>query len=99
MLCSSECRPHTARPGIELPLNHLPLDLEPDQEKEEGHQPVVDPIPQIEAGNARMQSLFVGAAKGGVRHGKRERCAAHEQNAARRFGLDEALERRSRAAR
>jgi hypothetical protein len=45
-----------------------------------------------------MQRLFVGAPEEGVRHGKRKRGAAHEQNATRRFGLDEALERRSRTA-
>jgi hypothetical protein len=48
-----------ARPGIELPFNHLPFDLEPDQEKEEGHQPSVDPMQQIEVGDGRMQYRFV----------------------------------------
>jgi hypothetical protein len=31
-----------------------PLDPEPDQEKEKGHQPIVDLMPQIEASDARM---------------------------------------------
>ena len=48
-----------ARPGVELPLDHLPLDLEPDQQKEEGHQPIVDPMEKIEAAKRRVQQRFV----------------------------------------
>jgi hypothetical protein len=96
---SRDQRKRAVPPGIELPLNHLPLDLKPHQEKEKGHQPIVDPIPQIKAGDPRMQRLFVSGPEECVRHGERERGAAHEQNAARRFGFDEALERRSRTAR
>ena len=51
---SRDQRKRPARPGIELALHHLPLDLEPDQEKEKGHQPIVDPMPQIEASDACM---------------------------------------------
>jgi len=96
---SGDQRKRPARPSVELTLHHLPLDLEPDQEKEKGHQPIVDPMQQIEASDARMQRFFISAPEKTVRHGERERGAAHEQNSARRFGLDEALERRSRTAR
>jgi len=34
---SRDQRKRAARPGVELPFHHLPLDLEPDQQKEEGH--------------------------------------------------------------
>jgi hypothetical protein len=53
---------------------------------------------QIEASDARMQHFLISVPEERVRHGERERGAAHEQNAARCFGLDEALERRSRTA-
>ena len=77
---------HAARPGVELALNHLPFDLETHQQKEEGHQPIVDPMQEIEAGDARMQRFSIRVPEDRIGHGQRERGAAHEQNAARSFG-------------
>ena len=56
---------------VELTLNHLPLDLEPHQEKEEGHQPVVDPMQEIEAGDVRMQRFSISVPKERIGHCQR----------------------------
>jgi hypothetical protein len=48
-------RKRAARPGVELPFYHLPLDLEPDQEKEKGHQPFIDLMQHLEPRDAGLQ--------------------------------------------
>jgi hypothetical protein len=48
-------RKRAARPGVKLPFYHLPLDLEPDQEKEKGHQPFIDLTQHLEPRDAGLQ--------------------------------------------
>ena len=80
---SSDEGKRAVRPGIELPLNHLPLDLEPDQEKEKGHQSIVDPMQEIEAADRRMQHRFVIWRERRIGHGEAERRAPHQHDADR----------------
>lgn len=41
-------RQQRGAPRREVSVGELALDLQPDDEKEDGHQPVVDPMPQVE---------------------------------------------------
>ena len=45
-----------ARAVAQLAVDELALDLEPDDEEEQRHQPVVDPVVQVESGRARARA-------------------------------------------
>ncbi len=83
------------RPTIEFTGENLALDLEPDQQEEQRHQPVIDPMQDAEAADFDMQEFAVVAGKRRIGHNQPERGARHEHEAARSLGLGKALEGRA----
>ncbi|MNV50838.1 hypothetical protein D3C71_1428660 [compost metagenome] len=61
------------RPCRQFSVQQLAFDLESDQEKEQGHQPVVDPVQRVEAAERGVQRREIGVGDGRV--GDRERQA------------------------
>ena len=84
----------------QVAFQHLPLELEPHQQEEHRHQPVVDPEEQglgdLQRADAHFdRDLEQGLVKGlrgriGDGHGRRR--GDHQQDAARRFELEEGFE-------
>ena len=54
------------RPGRQLPVDHLALDLEPDEQKEQRHERVVDPVLDAQRSEPGVQRALVGAEQGRV---------------------------------
>ena len=80
--------------------HHLPLDLEPDDEEEDRHQEVVDPVVQrhrvvvladLEA-QLDVEQMEVGLGPGRVRPGQGHQGAGQQDDAARHLRVDEAGE-------
>ena len=78
-----------ARGRAARPIDELALDLQPDDEEEERHQPVVDPVVQVEREPEPMRSclvpeVLVGVAQRGVGPDQRDDRRGEQQRAARR---------------
>ena len=55
-----DARQDAARPGRQLAVQHLALDLEADQQEEHRHQPVIDPVRDAERAEIGVQSGEIG---------------------------------------
>jgi hypothetical protein len=75
-------RQDAAPPGRELSVQDLALDLEADEQKEHGHQAVVDPVLDAERAEIRVQPGEIGRRQGRVRDGKRQRGCGHQHQSA-----------------
>ena len=53
-------RQNPARPGGELPVQHLALDLQAHQQEEHGHERVIDPVQDAEARHIGFEHAEVG---------------------------------------
>ncbi|OIQ67668.1 hypothetical protein GALL_507500 [mine drainage metagenome] len=90
---------HIAR-VLELALQHLSLQFQPDQEEEHRHQPVVDPKDQRfrqplainQHGDFDVEQVFIGGGKRRVCHDHRQRRRDQQQDAACRLVLEKAVE-------
>ncbi len=69
-------------PAVEFPDEDFALDLEPDQQEEQRHQPVIDPMQDAEAGDFGMQQLGVVVGESRIGDNQAERGARHEHQAA-----------------
>ena len=84
----------------QLAGDHLSLDLQPDEQEEECHQPVVDPEPEVLVErpradahrDARQPQLVVGVLPGRVGPQQRHDHRGEQQDRARGRGLQELLE-------
>jgi hypothetical protein len=87
-----------ARPGRELPVEHLALDLEPHEKEKQRHEPVIDPVQDAEAEHVDLQRREIALRERGVGDQKGENRDAHQHDAARGFRPQEGAERGGRAA-
>ena len=102
---AADRRDHRQRrlpPVAQLAEDQLALDLEPDDEEEDRHQPVVDPVPQVEL---ELRSARAGSPSGVCQSGvvarlprrvgphERDRRGHEEQDPARGLGGEEVPER------
>ncbi len=55
-----QSRQSTPRPGRQRAMAQLMADLQPHQQEEQGHQPVIDPVMDTEARNIRVQGIEIG---------------------------------------
>ena len=92
-------RQRASRPRVELAFEHLALDLEPDQQEEDGHQAVIDPMQDVEAADLGVQRLRISLGERGIGDGEPKRGTCHQHETARGLELQEALECRSAASR
>ncbi len=63
---AQRCQPRqdAARPGREFAAFQLAADLQPHQQEEQGHQPVIDPVMDAEAADIGMQRIEIGGRQG-----------------------------------
>jgi hypothetical protein len=81
----------TRRGQVEsCPPDKLPLYLQTDEQKENRHQPVIDPVPDVQRADIDTEGRKVGVSKGGVGDQQSERCSRHQDDAARCFVVDNA---------
>ena len=84
-------------PARKLALGYLPFDFQPDQQKEDGHQPVVDPEQQrlgkLERSdlddNCGFEEVVIEPFQGRVGQDQRQHGGAEQQEAACRLELQE----------
>jgi hypothetical protein len=89
------------RPGAQPPVDELALDLQPDEQEEQSHQPIVDP--QMNAHRTKfrrqhrplrvMQQVMVGFGQRTVGHNQRGKRGRDQKNTARGFVFKQAAER------
>ncbi|KQT58456.1 hypothetical protein ASG52_21595 [Methylobacterium sp. Leaf456] len=75
-------RQHPVGPGAQAPVEHLALDLQPDEQEEHRHQGVVDPVQDRQGAEIRLQGCEVGVRQRRVRHHERKRRGGHQDEAA-----------------
>jgi hypothetical protein len=95
---------HTARrgdpgeravgPGGELAVQELAFDLQADEQKEQGHQPVVDPVQHVEPAQGGVENLEVASRQRRVGYEEGQRRCAHEENSAGGLAIEEFAEDR-----
>jgi len=91
---------HSASRRSELPYQNLPLDLKPNDEEKENHQPVVDPVMQSliknevtnPHGEVRVPQLMIGLLPRGVRPDESYHRADEQHDATGGFQFGESLE-------
>jgi hypothetical protein len=79
-------RKPAALPTVEFAGQELALDLEPDQQKKERHQPVIDPMQHIKAGHFGVEQRTVAAGERRIGDDEADRSTRHERQSA--GGLD-----------
>lgn len=79
-------------PRGEFAADHLALDLQANEEKEDRHQTIVDPVLDGEAGDVEIEGVFIEREQGGVRDEQRQHRRDDEQDAGRGFTFEEARE-------
>ena len=92
-----DARQHAARPGRELAVQHLALDLQPDQQEEDRHQPVIDPQQQrlgdLERaeldGDRRVEQAVIEPGQRRIGQDQRQDGGTHQDEAAGRLQLEE----------
>jgi hypothetical protein len=88
-------------PAGERAVDELPLDLQPDQQKEQGHQAVVYPemdghwpeLRRKDRTGLHVQQVAVGVAEGTVGENQRQCRRRHEQQTARRLAVEKVAQR------
>ncbi|MDT4844091.1 hypothetical protein FQZ97_780340 [compost metagenome] len=56
---SSNPRQHAIGPACKLTIEKLTLDLKPDQQEEDSHQRIIDPMRKTERSDVEMQSVEI----------------------------------------
>ncbi len=92
-----EAGQHPVGPGAQLPVQHLALDLQPDQQEEHRHQAVVDPVQHAHRPESGVERVRVGLGQGPVGDDQRQRRRRHQDQAARRLAREHRAEGRERA--
>jgi hypothetical protein len=81
-------------PGGEVPVDHLALDLEADEQKEHRHQGVVDPVQQAERPEIGSERGEIRLGERRVRGEDRGRGGDHQHDAGRGLAVEKLAENR-----
>ncbi len=86
-----------ARPGGELPLEHLALDLEPNQQEEQRHERIVDPVGDAERADFEVQPGKISLGQRRVGDEQRQSGRRHQHDATSGFAAEKTPQHRRRA--
>ena len=82
-------RQHAPRPARQLPDQHLALDLEADQQEEDDHQAIVDPVQHAHAGELGMQGFEIEFRERRVGDDQGQSGRSHQDESTRRLAAHE----------
>ena len=85
------------RPGAQLPVERLALDLQPDQQEEPGHQAVVDPVLHAHRPEGGVERVRVGLGERPVGDDEGQGGRRHQDQPARRLAGEQRADDRERA--
>jgi hypothetical protein len=80
------------RPGRELPVYELAFDLKPDEQEEQRHKGVVDPVKDAQPGDIGSEYAEIGMTERRVGERERSRSRCHENDASGRFAAEKGAE-------
>ncbi len=83
------------RPGRELALDEFALDLQSDDQEEQRHKPVIDPVADVEAADLGVQHAEIGDAERRVGDHQRVGRCEEQQHAACRAAFEEGMQGRA----
>jgi hypothetical protein len=90
-------RQNAPRPAGQLAVDRLALDLQPDQQEEHRHQPVIDPVGQAETADIDVQGVEITVGQRRVGDHQRQGGRAHQQQAAGGLAAQEGAQGGKRA--
>ncbi|MNU97975.1 hypothetical protein D3C71_880720 [compost metagenome] len=90
--CCCRAGEDASAPGGKLTVQHLALDLKPNEQKEDGHQRVIDPVLQAERPDINVQCVEIILSKRRVRRNDRQGGDDHEYNTARCLVVEKVAE-------